>query len=56
MSGFVEDSFAATEKAINAVAASGDPRAAPLLAALADGRLLSNPVANGSSSESQQEN
>ncbi|RFB79189.1 urea ABC transporter permease subunit UrtB [Methylovirgula sp. 4M-Z18] len=38
--GFTKDSFNETEKAINAVAASGDPRAADILSALQQERLL----------------
>jgi urea transport system permease protein len=40
VAGFVADSFGETEKAINAVAASGDPRAATIISAIAEGRLL----------------
>jgi urea transport system permease protein len=39
LSGFTADSFSDTEDAINAVAASGSPRALPVLQALRDGRL-----------------
>jgi urea transport system permease protein len=40
LSGFTADSFSDTEDAINAVAASGGPRALPIIEALQDGRLL----------------
>jgi urea transport system permease protein len=39
LSGFTADSFSDTEDAINAVAASGNPRALPVIQALQDGRL-----------------
>jgi urea transport system permease protein len=39
LSGFTADSFSDTEDAINAVAASGSPRALPVIQALQDGRL-----------------
>jgi urea transport system permease protein len=40
LSGFAADSFTDTEDAINAVAASGSPRAPAVIEALQDGRLL----------------
>ncbi len=40
LQGFLADSFSDTADAIEAVAASGSPRAAPVLEALQDGRLL----------------
>ena len=40
---FASDSFAETEKAIAEIAASGDARAADIVAALAEGRLLVRP-------------
>jgi urea transport system permease protein len=45
LSGFTADSFSDTETAINAVARSGSPRAAQVIAALQDGRLLFDPDA-----------
>jgi urea transport system permease protein len=45
LSGFTADSFSDTETAINAVARSGNPRAAQVIAALQDGRLLFDPDA-----------
>src|SRR2546430_13639586 len=43
LAGFAADSYSDTEKAIEAVAASGNPRAAIIISALRDGRLLFNP-------------
>src|SRR5215207_11036267 len=43
LAGFTTDSFRDTEKAINDVAASGHARAANVIAALQDGRLLFDP-------------
>jgi urea transport system permease protein len=43
LAGFAKDSFGDTETAINAVAASGNPLAAPVIEALQDGRLLFDP-------------
>jgi urea transport system permease protein len=43
LSGFAADSFSDTEEAINALAASGDPRARDIIEALRDGRLLFDP-------------
>src|SRR3982751_662734 len=40
LSGFAADSFGETEAAITGVAASGNPLAAQVIAALQDGRLL----------------
>src|ERR1700751_6480213 len=45
LAGFTADSFSDTETAINAVARSGNPRAAQGVAALQDGRLLFDPDA-----------
>src|ERR1700745_200450 len=45
LSGFTADSFSDTETAINAVARSGNPRAARVIAALQDGRLFFDPDA-----------
>jgi urea transport system permease protein len=45
LSGFAADSFSDTETAIGAVARSGDPRAALVIEALQDGRLLFDPDA-----------
>jgi len=45
LSGFTADSFSDTETAINAVARSGNPRAAQVVGALQDGRLLFDPDA-----------
>jgi urea transport system permease protein len=45
LSGFAADSFSDTETAINAVARSGNPRAAQVIGALQDGRLLFDPDA-----------
>jgi urea transport system permease protein len=45
LSGFTADSFSDTETAINAVARSGNARAAQVIAALQDGRLLFDPDA-----------
>jgi urea transport system permease protein len=45
LSGFTADSFSDTETAINAVARSGSPRAAQVIGALQDGRLLFDPDA-----------
>src|SRR5215470_11159498 len=45
LSGFTADSFSDTENAINAVARSGNPRAAQVIGALQDGRLLFDPDA-----------
>src|ERR1700745_1874271 len=45
LSGFTADSFSDTETAINAVARSGNPRAAQVIGALQDGRLLFDPDA-----------
>ena len=45
LSGFTADSFSDTETAINAVARSGNPRAARVIEALQDGRLLFDPDA-----------
>src|ERR1700751_2475601 len=45
LSGFTADSFSDTETAINAIARSGNPRAAQVIAALQDGRLLFDPDA-----------
>ena len=43
LSGFTADSFSDTEAAIGAVARSGNPRAAQVIAALQDGRLFFDP-------------
>ncbi len=43
LAGFAADSYGDTEKAIEAAAASGNPRAAIVIGALQDGRLLFNP-------------
>jgi urea transport system permease protein len=43
--GFAEDSFPATEAALNAIAASGDPQAAAVIAALQNGNLVYDPAA-----------
>src|SRR5438105_8511970 len=43
LSGFTADSFNDTESAIGATARSGDPRAAQVIEALQDGRLLFSP-------------
>jgi urea transport system permease protein len=43
LSGFTADSFSDTETAIGAVARSGNPRAAQVIGALQDGRLLFDP-------------
>ena len=40
ITGFVSNSFSDTERTIEGVAASGDPRALTILEALADGRLF----------------
>jgi urea transport system permease protein len=45
LAGFTADSFSDTETAIGAVARSGDPRAAEVIQALQDGRLLFDPDA-----------
>ncbi len=45
LAGFTTDSFGDTEKAINDVAASGHARAADVIAALQEGRLLFDPGA-----------
>ena len=45
LSGFTADSFSDTEAAIGAVARSGNPRAAKVIGALQDGRLLFDPDA-----------
>jgi urea transport system permease protein len=45
LAGFTADSFSDTEAAIGAVARSGNPRAARVIAALQDGRLLFDPDA-----------
>jgi urea transport system permease protein len=45
LAGFTADSFSDTETAIGAVARSGDPRAALVIEALQDGRLLFDPDA-----------
>ncbi len=42
--GFAADSFAETVKAIEGVSASGDPRAAPIIAALKESRLFFTPT------------
>ena len=44
LSGFDADSYSDVEDAINAVAASGDPRALEIIQALQDGRLLFDPT------------
>ncbi|MFO1185285.1 MAG: urea ABC transporter permease subunit UrtB [Bauldia sp.] len=44
LAGFANDSFADTVDALNAVAASGDPRAATIVEALRDGRLVFDPA------------
>jgi urea transport system permease protein len=43
LAGFAADSYSDTEKAIIAVAASGNPRAEEIISALQDGRLLFSP-------------
>jgi urea transport system permease protein len=43
LAGFAKDSFSDTEAAIGASARSGDPRAAAVIEALQDGRLLAHP-------------
>src|SRR5437588_11481357 len=43
IAGFAADSYSDTEKAIEATAASGNPRAAVVISALQDGRLLFSP-------------
>jgi urea transport system permease protein len=43
LAGFAADSYSDTEKAIEATAASGNPRAAIVIGALDDGRLLFDP-------------
>ena len=43
LAGFAGDSYSDTEKAIEATAASGNPRAAVVIGALQDGRLFFNP-------------
>ena len=43
LSGFAENSFPATEAALNAVAASGEPRAAAVIEALQNGNLVYAP-------------
>src|SRR5713101_8099691 len=43
LAGFAADSYSDTEKAIEAIAASGNPRAAIVIGALQDGRLFFNP-------------
>jgi urea transport system permease protein len=43
IAGFAADSYSDTEKAIEATAASGNPRAAIVISALQEGRLLFNP-------------
>jgi urea transport system permease protein len=43
LAGFANDSFSDTEKAINAVAVSGNPLAEQVIEALQDGRLLFDP-------------
>src|SRR5262249_13811896 len=45
LSGFTADSFSDTDTAISAVARSGNPRAAQVIAALQDGRLFFDPDA-----------
>jgi len=45
LAGFAADSYSDTEKAIEAIAASGNPRAAIVIGALQDGRLFFNPGA-----------
>ena len=45
LAGFTADSFSDTETAINAAARSGNPRAAQVIGALQDGRLLFDPDA-----------
>ena len=44
VSGFAADSYSEVEDAINAVAASGDPRALEIIQALQEGRLLFDPT------------
>ena len=44
LAGFAADSYGDTEKAIEAIAASGNPRAAIVIGALQDARLLFNPA------------
>jgi urea transport system permease protein len=44
VSGFAADSYSEVEDAINAVAASGDPRALKIIQALQEGRLLFDPT------------
>src|ERR1700680_778300 len=44
LAGFAADSYGDTEKAIEAIAASGNPRAAIVIGALQGGRLLFNPA------------
>jgi urea transport system permease protein len=46
LSGFTSDSYSDVEDAINAVAASGDPRALAIIQALQDGRLVFDPNSN----------
>jgi urea transport system permease protein len=46
LAGFAADSYSEIEDAINAVAASGDPRALEIIQALQDGRLLFDPTSN----------
>ncbi|HVZ13227.1 MAG TPA: urea ABC transporter permease subunit UrtB, partial [Bauldia sp.] len=43
LAGFTQDSFPATEAALNAVASSGNPQAAAIIQALQDGKLAYDP-------------
>src|SRR5260370_11926782 len=45
LAGFAADSYSDTEKAIEAIAASGTPRAAIVIGGIQDGRLFFNPGA-----------
>ena len=50
LAGFAADSYSDTEKAIEAVAASGNPRAAIVIGALQEARLFFNPESRASAS------